>query len=171
MAKSLVLTICAHDRPGIMSRVSQIVSNNNGNWLESRMIRLAGQFAGVVRVECDAAAARQLATCLESLADEGISVETHGGEASSGSPYTRCLKVDIHGNDRPGIITQLTRAISHAGANIEELNSSIKSAAMCGHPIFHASGVVCLPDSVNDEELISAVEDLSDDLSVEISAA
>ena len=39
---------------------------------------------------------------------------------------------------------------------------------MSGHPIFHASGTVCVPDSTNEQELIAAVEDLSDDLNVEI---
>ncbi len=169
MATSLVLTICAHDRPGIMSRVSKIVANNNANWQESRMARLAGRFAGVMRVECDASEVAQLTTCLESLEDEGIAVQIHDEGDLSDYPYTRCLKIDIYGNDRPGIVSQLTMAISHAGGNIEELNSSIESAAMCGHPIFHASGIICLPTSIEEEALISAVEDLSDDLNVEIS--
>ncbi len=87
----------------------------------------------------------------------------------SNYPYTRCLKVDIFGNDRPSIVSQLTQAISGVGANIEELSTTIESAAMSGHPIFHATGTVCLPDSIAEETLITAVEDLSDDLNVEIS--
>ena len=78
------------------------------------------------------------------------------------------MRLDIFGNDRPGIVSQLTQAISSAGANIEELNTSIESAAMSGHSIFHASGTVCVPDSTNEQELIAAVENLSDDLNVEI---
>ena len=72
------------------------------------------------------------------------------------------------GNDRPGIVSQLAKVISQAGANIEDLNTSIESAAMAGHPIFHASGIVCLPDSTEDDELVAAIESLSDDLNVEI---
>jgi glycine cleavage system regulatory protein len=49
------------------------------------------------------------------------------------------------------------------------LSTTIESAAMSGHPIFHATGTVCLPDSIAEETLITAVEDLSDDLNVEIS--
>ncbi|NCF12941.1 MAG: glycine cleavage system protein R, partial [Verrucomicrobiaceae bacterium] len=99
---------------------------------------------------------------------QGISVQIHDQGDLSDYPYTRCLRLDIFGNDRPGIVSQLTEAISSAGANIEELNTSIESAAMSGHPIFHASGTVCVPDSTNEQELIAAVEDLSDDLNVEI---
>lgn len=153
-----------------MSRISNTVSENGGNWLESRMARLAGQFAGVVRVECNGDDVAKLTQCLTNLASEGIAVQIHGEGDLSDYPYTRCLKVDIYGNDRPGIVSQLTQAISHAGANIEELNSSIKSAAMSGHPIFHASGTICLPDSTDEATLIAAIEDLSDDLNVEVSA-
>ena len=40
---------------------------------------------------------------------------------------------------------------------------------MSGHPIFHAAGTVCLPDTTADDELLSVIENLSDDLNVEIS--
>lgn len=168
MANSLVLTICAHDRPGVMKLISKTITDSNGNWLESRMARLGGQFAGIVRVECEEGKLPQLSDKLRALSTEGIAVQIHDQGDLSDYPYTRCLRLDIYGNDRPGIVSQLTQAVSNAGANIEELNTSIESAAMAGHPIFHASGTVCVPDSTNEEELISAVEALSDDLNVEI---
>ena len=168
MANSLVLTICAHDRPGVMKLISKTITDSDGNWLESRMARLGGQFAGIVRIECSADKLSQLTGNLQSLSDEGISVQIHDQGDLSDYPYTRCLRLDIYGNDRPGIVSQLTQAVSSAGANIEELNTSIESAAMAGHPIFHASGTVCIPDSTDEQELINAVEALSDDLNVEI---
>jgi glycine cleavage system regulatory protein len=169
MSASLVLTICAHDRPGIMGTLSNTITQGGGNWLESRMARLAGQFAGIVRVECSEENTPTLQAALQALESEGIHVQILGEGNLSDYPYTRCLRIDIYGNDRPGIISQLTQAISHAGANIEELNTSIESAAMAGHPLFHASGTVCLPDSTEEEQLISSIEALSDDLNVEIS--
>ena len=168
MANSLVLTICAHDRPGVMKLISSAIAQCDGNWLESRMARLGGQFAGIVRVECSEEKLSQLRENLKALSEDGISVQIHDQGDLSDYPYTRCLRLDIFGNDRPGIVSQLTEAISSAGANIEELNTSIESAPMSGHPIFHASGTVCVPDSTNEQELIAAVEDLSDDLNVEI---
>ena len=78
------------------------------------------------------------------------------------------MRVDIFGNDRPGIVSQLTTAISSAGGNIEELNTSIESAAMSGQVIFHACGTICVSESSDDEVIISAIEALSDDLTIEI---
>jgi len=168
MTASLVLTICAHDRPGVMNRISNIIVDNGGNWLESRMARLGGQFAGIVRIQCSEQHLDKLTDALMALAAEAISVQIHNQGDLSDHPYSRCLQLDIFGNDRPGIVSQLTQAICHAGANIEELNTTIESAPMAGHPIFHASGTVCLPDTTDEQTLIDAVEDLSDDLNVEI---
>lgn len=170
MSTSLVLTISAHDRPGIMSRLSATITNNNANWLESRMARLAGQFVGIVCLECKKDDEAELRASLEKLHDEGIHIHILGQGELSDYPFTRHMRIDIFGNDRPGIVTQLTRAISCAGANIEEINTSIESAAMSGQNIFHACGTICLPDNCDDSTVIDAIEALSDDLTIEIDA-
>lgn len=170
MSISLVLTISAHDRPGIMSRLSTTIAQGKGNWLESRMARLAGQFVGIVCIECDTDDETGLRTGLKKLQEEGIHVHILGQGDLSDYPFTRHMRIDIFGNDRPGIVSQLAKAISDAGANIEELNTSIESAAMSGQPIFHACGTICLPDSCEDDVIIAAIEALSDDLTIEVDA-
>jgi len=170
MSTPLVLTISSHDRPGIMSRLSNTITNHGGNWLESRMARLAGQFVGIVCIECDDDKAANLKEHLAALSSEGIQVHILGQGELSDYPFTRHLRIDIFGNDRPGIVSQLARAISDAGANIEELNTSIESAAMSGQTIFHACGTICLPESSDDETIITAIEALSDDLTIEVEA-
>ena len=46
----LVLTIIAADKPGLVERIAQNIASHGGNWLESRMAHMAGQFAGILRV-------------------------------------------------------------------------------------------------------------------------
>lgn len=67
MSKSLVLNISAHDRPGIMSCLSNTITTSGGNWLESRMARLAGQFVGVVCIQCEPSVEANITTSLEKL--------------------------------------------------------------------------------------------------------
>ncbi len=134
------------------------------------MARLAGQFVGIICIQSPAEKEASLRTSLEQLHDEGIHVHVLGQGELTDYPFTKHLRIDIFGNDRPGIVSQLTRTISDAGANIEELNTSIESAAMSGQPVFHACGTVCLPESSEDDVIISAIEALSDDLTIEIDA-
>ena len=51
MRSKLVMTIIGRDRPGLVESVAALVVEHGGNWLESRMSRLGGQFAGILRVE------------------------------------------------------------------------------------------------------------------------
>ena len=51
MQRLLVMTVIGQDRPGLVESVAALVAENGGNWLESRMSRLGGHFAGILRVE------------------------------------------------------------------------------------------------------------------------
>ena len=51
MQVTLVMTVIGADRPGLVQLVATQVAEHGGNWLESRMCRLGGQFAGILRVE------------------------------------------------------------------------------------------------------------------------
>src|SRR5688572_15511645 len=74
---SLVLTILGEDRPGLVEQIAKLVADHHGNWLESRMAHLAGQFAGILRVEVDAAHAESLTSSLAGLAQSGLESIIH----------------------------------------------------------------------------------------------
>ena len=54
MYSYLIMTIIGADRPGLVQLVASRVADHGGNWLESRMCHLGGQFAGIARVEMPA---------------------------------------------------------------------------------------------------------------------
>lgn len=131
------------------------------------MARLAGQFAGILRIECPAEQSAALLDSLASLESQGISVQARR-EASAPAAPRETVSLDIVGNDRPGIIRALSAAIAATGGNVEDLSTSLESAPMSGHPIFHAKGVVALAADGDAAGLIAAIETLGPDLSVSI---
>src|SRR5688572_33393210 len=74
MRTSLVITVIGDDRPGIVEQLSEQVLAVNGNWEESRMARLAGKFAGLLRVSVDADRADALERGLTSLHTAGLTI-------------------------------------------------------------------------------------------------
>ena len=167
MTTSLVMTVLGPDRPGLVRILSDIVASHGGNWLESRMARLSGQFAGIVRVECAEADANNLIGELQALAADGITVQTVR-ETAPLPEKRRTLAVDVVGNDRPGIVRELAAAIANAGGNVEELTTGLESAPMAGHPIFRARGVISIPENSDTAALTAAIENLCSDLSVDV---
>jgi glycine cleavage system regulatory protein len=167
MKHTLVMTILGADRAGLVRSIAAIVAEHKASWQESRMARLAGQFAGILRVECPEASIEPLSKALSELNGQGICINLIR-EVVSPSETRQILSIDVVGNDRPGIVHQMTLAIAESGGNVEELVTGLESAAMSGHPIFRASGKVSLSSQGDEAQLRSAIENLSDDLSVEI---
>lgn len=169
MHASIVMTVLAADRPGLVSTLSETIAARGGSWQESRMARLAGQFAGILRVECPAEQADGLLGDLRELESQGIAVHARLEAAAPAAPR-ESVALDVVGNDRPGIIRALSAAIAGAGGNVEDLATSLESAPMSGHPIFHATGRVSLASGGDPAVLIAAIENLGPDLSVSVTA-
>src|ERR1700712_696458 len=101
---SLILTVVGPDRPGLVRALAEAVAARNGSWLESRMARLGGQFAGIVRVEAPEA----LLDDLQVLESQGLRIVVQRGTQSSGVEAVRPrLALEVVGNDRPGIVRDI----------------------------------------------------------------
>ena len=62
--ESLVVTVIGRDRPGLVESVSAAIEAQGGSWVESRMSRLAGQFAGILRASVPEAGVDALSEAL-----------------------------------------------------------------------------------------------------------
>ena len=100
MKTSLILTLIGPDRPGLVSAVSACAGAHGANWMESRLTRLAGQFAGVVRLEVDAAAAAALERGLLGLGAEGLQLAVVRADAAAAA-QPRLARLELVGHDRP----------------------------------------------------------------------
>jgi glycine cleavage system regulatory protein len=169
---SLVLTILGSDRPGLVQQIAGLVADHNGNWLESRMAHLAGQFAGILRVEVDATYAESLTSSLRGLASSGLDTIIHPDPAPTAPNDNRpLLHLDLLGQDRPGIVREISRVLASLGVNVEELNTECRAAAETGQPLFHAEAQLRLPPSVTEATLRSALEAVANDLMVDVKIA
>jgi len=168
MKSYLVITLLGSDRPGLVNSLADTIARHGGSWLESRMARLAGQFAGIARIECPPDAVDALLHDLQSPGIPGLTVQAVREDAADPLPR-RTVVVDVVGNDRPGIVRELTAAIAHAGGNVEELTTGLESAPMSGHPMFRAHGIVSIPEETETATLLQSIESLGGDLTVDLS--
>jgi len=168
MQHSLVMTVIGNDRPGLVDSVASIVAEHGGNWLESRMSRLGGQFAGIVHVAVSADREAALARALKALDARGLTVVVHSDQPPS-TTSRRTNVLEIVGQDRPGIVRQISHTLADWGVNVEELQTECASAAMSGETIFKARAVLNIPDSCDVAKLREGLEKIAADLIVEIS--
>jgi glycine cleavage system regulatory protein len=162
---SLVLTIIGPDRPGLVEALSRTVADHGANWLESRMAHLSGQFAGIVRVSVGAERAEALGSSLRLLEGLRVQVETATGAPARDAP---ALLLELLGQDRPGIVRQVSRALAARGVNVEELETECSSAPMSGETLFRARARLRLPPELAEDELRHTLEKLADELMVDV---
>ncbi len=167
MSTYLVLTIIADDKPGIVEKLSATIADHGGNWLESRMAQMAGKFAGILRVSIDEDKTNSLVSALASLGTKGIQVKVEDPGAIAAEAGTH-LQLSVVGNDRPGIVRELSRALATLGVNVLELTTSCEPAEMSAVPLFRSEALVSVPAGMDTDDISDALEALSDDLMVEI---
>jgi glycine cleavage system regulatory protein len=167
MRTSLVLTVICDDKPGIVERLSTLVLAADANWEESRMARLAGQFAGLLRVSVDIQRADALAASLTTLEAEGLKVVV-ARSADAGATAFRTCSLNLVGNDQPGIIRDISRVLAQHRVNIEELETEVTSAPMSGEPLFRAHARLRTPSTMSVDDLRGVLESLAGDLMVEV---
>ena len=164
----LVLTVLGEDRPGLVEALAQVIAAHQGNWLESRMARLAGKFAGILRASVPEAHATALMHALQELTHAGLKVTIEQSSIDASAQAYRWLTLALTGYDRPGIIRDISHALASRGINIDELHTEYTSAPMSGEMLFKATAQLRVPPAVVLSELQESLEQLAHGLMVDI---
>lgn len=165
----LVISIIARDRPGLVELLASLVSQHGGNWLESRMSRLGGQFAGILRASIPDGKREQFISALQALNTAGFRAQIQGDEPLAHAEPAKLAEFNLVGQDRPGIVRQISEVFARYGVNVEELTTEIGSAPMSGETLFQADALVRIPPSCPVPEMKAALEKIAADLMVDAS--
>lgn len=165
MQATAVFTFVGDDRPGLVEQMAGIIGDHGGNWLESRLAKMAGKFAGIVRIAVDADRLEPLTAALGGLQGLNIVVQSDQAEATVTNPGRT---IHVIGNDRPGIVREVARALAARSLNIVDLASDVTSAPMAGIPLFEATVEFEAPATMDIDQLLAALEVISDQLDVDI---
>ena len=166
MTIELILSIAASDRPGLVKTVSQVVSDHGGNWIDSSMARLGGEFAGVLHIAVPKGSVSTIEKALEALAldDINITIRREVGAAPAGQRS----KLELTGIDHPGIVHEISSALAAHGVSIDELHTQVFAGSMTGERHFVAKAVIIIPNALSAEELREELEQIASDIMVDI---
>jgi glycine cleavage system regulatory protein len=168
MLANLVMTVISPDRPGLVETLANRIARHGGNWLESRMCRLGGQFTGIVRAEIPPAKIDELTQALRTLEAEGLRIHLHVEKAQRPAVAGTLANLSFVGQDRPGILLQISSTLAAHRVNVEELASERISAPMDGSMLFQARATVLLPPDVSLATLRNGLEKIAADLMVDM---
>lgn len=152
----------------MVNALAEVVANHDGNWLESRMANLGGQFAGILRVEVVESRQQALLAAVQALDSSALQVSLKAVGDNAMPPAGRELELELLGQDHPGIVRDISRVLSEAGVSVQAFDSWLEDASMAGGVLFHASAQLSLPEGLTTEQLHERMQTLSDSLMVDI---
>lgn len=173
-ARSHVLvTVHGMDRPGMVAAVSRSIYDAGGNLTTGKMIKLGGEFAVMMHVECEPS---QLALLRENLhakkfpALEGCDVETRQVVAlNDGAPLPAfTAHVRLTGPDQPGLVMRLTEVLAQHGLNVEHIQTEqhMPPRSSAKPHLFSLSGIVSSQLEPDSRAIEASIKQMRDELKV-----
>lgn len=132
------------------------------------MAELAGKFAGIVVVAVPEGQAASLQASLGSL-DGLLEVAAYVGSDSARAGSR--LMIDLLGNDRPGIVREVSAVLSRHQLSIESIETATREAPMAGGQLFEAHVVVGVRPDADLSAVRVDLERLTAELLVDIAVA
>ncbi|TPH17104.1 glycine cleavage system protein R [Litorilituus lipolyticus] len=161
----LIISCIGPDQAGIVDQLSKVINQHQGNWQVSSLHHLSGFFAGVIEVAVSPEKTDDLKNALGNIQNLNCQIEL----AEPNLPKVSSnLVLELTANDRAGIVQNVSSVIHHQGGNLIKLVSSQSSAAHTGQVMFKAKAQIVINEEKVDE-LVSALEQIADDLMVDIS--
>ncbi|MEM9746549.1 MAG: ACT domain-containing protein [Actinomycetota bacterium] len=180
---TLVLTAIGDERPGLVEELAAVVAARGASWDRSSMARLGSKFAGIVEVSVSEDEIESLVADLAELSstdalqirvERSVEPDAVHGVERSGVTTADLAAVDVSftasliGQDRPGIVHEISREIAAAGVSIVELRTATMSAPMSAETLFEATATLSAPRDVDRQELAERLEAIADELMVDL---
>ena len=168
MSSSIILTVVSDDRPGVVKSLSELLAEKGGNWTESSMLSLAGKFAGILLASVPDKHADSFIEGLKALEKEGMQIVAQRSGSGSVASGKREFTLDLVGQDRHGIVQDITRILAGHQVNVLELETHCQSASMSGENLFLAHARLMIPTDASLDDLQDELEKLANELMVDI---
>lgn len=121
----LAVTVIGPDRPGIIADVTEALAQAGVNLEDSTMTLLRGHFAMMIVCSGPFAEVRE---ALEPLRGELVITVREMGPEHAHAPIGPPYLLSVHGADRPGIVSAVTRMIASVGGTITDMTTRLSGA-------------------------------------------
>lgn len=163
--QAMVLSVIGKDKPGLIDELAKAVSTVQGNWLKSSFCHLSGQFAGFVEIMLPKDKHNELVSHCHAISSLQVTLLP---ASNSDKQDNKRIFLKVTGNDRTGIVKDVTGALKTFDLNIIEFETRCESAPNWGNMLFTAIIEVDTPMDFDSSKLNEAIESIADDLMVDL---
>jgi glycine cleavage system transcriptional repressor len=165
----LILTAIGPDQVGLVQRISEFISRHGCNIEDSKMAVFCGEFAVIVLISGAGENLVKIGRDYRAIETEtglSISIKTPSTRKTPESflPY----KLTASCMDHPGIVYQISAALSALGINIESMETKTYAAPVSGTPIFQLEANIAIPVRTNINQLRARFAEIQREENIDI---
>ena len=159
--QNVIITLVGKDQPGLVETVATYVYQANGNWLSSNLSKMAGQFAGIVQVQLPHDKIQLVEEKIDSL--EHLQCVIKVDDSVHNDEQLSQISVDVMGNDKPGIVQEISAARAQSRASVVKMQTSCEPAPNWGGNLFKAHITATIDNKVEMEHVTEQLEAIAND--------
>ncbi len=167
----LVVTIVGPDKRGLVAEVTETIAESNANIVESRMMRLGGEFAMIMMLSLQSEQREECNQTLEGFETKGLDVFVRETDLTRIQKFKGFVpyEVSVWGADHEGIVHAVAEYLTEMHIQFEDVETEVTNAPNTGTPLFSMVTEVAAPPTLTLHDLRDKMDDLSDELGVDIS--
>lgn len=167
MRSKLIISANGIDRKGIVSEISSIISQNNGNIETSKMIGLETEFALLVLIDIDNDKIESLRNNLNKITSLSFKfIET---QSNTNNQFNNRYHLYINGADNEGIVHAFSKFLSNIDINIDEVSTKIENAPMSATPLFMMDILIGSKTKLDIGDVSNNLNEIATKLGVDVS--
>jgi len=163
--KKIVINSFANDEPGIVSKISGIISSYNGNIIKSKMMRIDNIFSAIIIVNIHPNNEKLLIKKIKQISELNSIIKDIDVDENNKINYT-IYSFSLECIDNEGIIHHFTKYLNNQKINIEKMNTSTLNAPITGITLFKLDSLLCVPSDLNIKDIKKELNKLSEQFNV-----
>lgn len=165
---ALIVTVIGPDRPGIVRQLAERAHRHQASWAACSLARLGGEFAGMVHLEVPPENADALADALRALQTAGLQLVIAKSGAAGEAPGLRGLDLELIGEDRLGIVSNLSGILAEQGISIEHIHTEVGNANAGGKRTFKVVARLLVPRTLSVDAVRDKLGALAHEMTLDI---
>jgi len=166
MKSIFISTITGPDSLGIIKSLAEVTRSVGGEWITSKVMKLDGQFAALMKVSIEEEKKTQLQ---EELVRQFPQLSFTDAEIPEQSQKpSKIVNLEIDCKDRPGLTKDINNILSNLDLVVENMEFNRVHVSTIGEAVFNAKLALAVSEETNSEALAEEIESFSEDLRVNV---
>ena len=165
----LILTAVGPDQVGLVEKLSEFIARHGCNIEDSKMAVFCGEFAVIILISGDGGQLVKIANDYREIeVQTGLSISLKTPAARKPAESFLPYRLTASCMDHPGIVYQLSAALSKLGINIESMETTTYAAPVSGTPIFRLEAAISVPAKTNINSLRERFGEIQREANIDI---